>query len=318
MLRPVLLVCALLAAPSAACSSSGDDGSGDGEAVGDLLGTFRVQLVAQAGDTPAYTSVLGKIYDGPQPEAVIWTADTTDGSCTLLTPHVPFCSPACGSTAACVADNTCHPYPISQDVGSVRLKGAATTSGKTEIELSAVANSYQPAAGTILAYPPFEEGAAVEVTASGSAFTRGFTLRAPGVAPLDLAGAAALGLAGGQPLALSWAAPGAGAAARIALKLDISHHGGSKGKIECDADDTGALTIGAAMVDRLLALGAAGYPTIIVARQAVGHSAVATGHADLILSSEVEAPISVPGVISCTSDDQCTPPATCQNDLTCK
>jgi hypothetical protein len=312
-----LLACAALAAPAAACSSSEGD-PGDGEAVGDLLGTFRVQLVAQMADTPAYTAVLGKIYDGVQPETVIWSAAATDGPCTLLTPRAPFCAPACGSTAACVADNTCQPYPASQDLGAVRLKGVATTTGRTEIDLAAVSNSYQPAAGTLLAYPPFDEGDPVEVAAGGSAFARAFTLRAQGVAPLALAGAGSLALAGGTPLALTWTAPGAAASSRIAVKLDISHHGGSKGKIECDADDTGALTIGAPLVDQLLALGAAGYPTIIVTREAIGHAAVAAGHADLIVSSQVEAPIAVPGVVSCTSNDDCTPPATCRSDLTCQ
>lgn len=301
-----------------ACGSSGDDApSGDGGETGDLLGTFRIQLVAPTADQAGYTSLLGKIYDGVQPETVIWEPAMTDGGCTLSTPRVPFCSTACGSTGACVEDDTCQAYPASQSVGTVTVRGVKTTTNATEVTLSAVSNSYQPPAGMQLAYPAFAEGDAISVSASGSAFAGAFTLNAKGVASLELANATSIALAAGTPLALSWTAP-AGDSSRIAVKLDISHHGGSKGKIECEVDDTGSLAVSAALVDKLLALGAAGYPTIIVTREVRGHASIASGHADLIVSSEVEAPITVPGVTSCTEDTDCPAPMTCQADLTCK
>ena len=307
---------------AAACSSDDAPPTPDADGnVGELLGTFRISLIAptETGGTvtPGHTSILGKVYDGPQPEAVIWEPRATAGGCTLSTPKVPFCSPGCGSTAVCVADNTCQPYPASQSVGTVRVTGLRTSNG-AELELTSVSNSYQVGAGITLMYPAFAEGDAVTVTASGSAFTGAFAVGTRGVGTLEVANAASLALQQGRSLALAWNAPGAVTTSKMHVKLDISHHGGSKGKIECDADDSGTLAIGDAMVDQLLSLGAAGYPTIILTRTTTGRVAVANGHVDLVVASEVEAPIAVPGVVSCTDDVQCTPPQTCQTDLTCR
>jgi hypothetical protein len=295
-------------------------GDGGGSAVGDRLGTFSVQLIAPRMETdgtttPGYTSVLGKVYDGVTPDTVVWEVAATSGGCTLSIPHVPFCATACGSTMACVADDTCAPYPAAQSVGAVHLDGVKTTAG-TGVDLTAVANSYQ-VAGATLAYPAFAEGDAITLTASGSAFATAFTASSKGVATLALTNAGSLALVAGAPLALGWTAP-ASAGSTIHVKLDISHHGGSKGKIECDAGDSGALSVASSLVDQLLGLGVAGFPTIIVTRAATGYAAVATGHVDLVVASEVEVAIGVPGVQSCTSDDQCTAPATCQDDLTCR
>lgn len=313
LLRKIIISGACLVA----CSSSSGDDTGSGSDVGDLLGTFQVELVEPTSDTPGYTAVLGKVFDGLQPDTVTWTEAASAGGCVLRTPSVPFCSPSCTSGSACVAANTCQPYPTSKSVGTVRLKAAQTASGSKDVELTAVQNSYQLPGGTMLAYPAFDEGATVEVTASGSDFSNAFTLRAKGIPPLELV-TQTFALRSGQALAVEWEAPSSSTDSTIGIKLDISHHGGSKGKIECSVDDTGSTTIAASLVDQLLALGAAGYPTIIVTRRSVGHSAAATGHVDLLITGELEKPIDVPGVISCTSDDDCTAPATCQDDLTCK
>jgi len=304
----------------AACSSQSTPDATNA-APGDLLGTFSVSLVAPkiAGDgstTPGYTSIFGKVYDGAQPQAVVWTPQSTDAGCVLSTPRTPFCSPGCGTAAACVAENTCQPYPASQSVGSVHVAGVKHGSS-TELDLVAVSNSYQPPAGTVLDYPGFAEGEAVDVITSGSSFADAFHATARGVSSLELANANSLALQSGGAFALAWTPPQT-EGSQIAIKLDISHHGGSKGKIECSIEDTGTVSIGAPMIDALLALGVAGYPSIIVTRTSTGHAAVADGHADLVVSSEVEVSISVPGVRSCTDSSQCTPPATCQSDLTCK
>lgn len=306
-------------------SSSGDDGADadadSGEAVGEQLGTFSVQLIAPRVEndgttTPGYTSVLGKVYNGVVPETVVWDTAMTSGACALAIPRVPFCSPACGSDMACVADSTCAAYPSAQSVGSVHLDGVKTATS-TGIDLTAVANTYQ-AAGVTLAYPAFAEGDSIKLTATGSAFAGAFTASSKGVATLALSNPAAIALVTGAPLALSWTAPAASISSTIHVQLDISHHGGSKGKIECDTADSGSLSVASALVDQLIGLGVAGYPTIIVTRAATGHAAVATGHVDLVVASEVEVPIVVPGVHSCTADDECTAPATCQDDLTCR
>ena len=287
---------------------------------GSLLGQFEVALIAprlesDGTTTPGHTTVFGKVYDGVQPQGTIWTTVSTANGCTLLTPSVPFCATPCGGSAVCVAADTCQPYPASKAVGTVQVKGVGSSAGAS-FDMTPISNGYQPTAATVLNYPAFAEGDAISFRASGSDFTPAFTLATTGVATLTLTNAT-LALAAGQPLALTWTAPTNGAS-KIFVKLDISHHGGSKGKIECDVADNGSLTISAAMVDALLALGTAGFPTIVVTRRATGHAAVATGHVDLFASSQVETAIAVPGVISCTDDTNCSPPKTCQPDLTCK
>ena len=137
------------------------------------------------------------------------------------------------------------------------------------------------------------------------------------IGPLQLTSADPA-LARDQPTTLTWSPPVGGGASRVWLQLDISHHGGSKGKIECDAPDTGSLTMSAMLMTRLLDLGAAGFPTVIVTRKATSSTLVTAGRVDLVLSSKVEQPVTVPGIQSCTEDTDCTPPQTCQNDLTCR
>jgi len=314
-------VCIVLGVSAVASGCGGNSSSDDDDAAGDLLGTFSVQLVAprletDGTTTPGYTSVLGKVYDGTTPETVLWDASMTSGDCTLSIPRVPFCSPSCGANMACVDDGVCAAYPTAQSVGNVHLDGVKTTSG-TGVDLTAVSNTYQ-AAGVTLAYPAFAEGDTISLTASGSTFASAFTASTKGVGELSLASGSTLALASGTALQLGWTAATSSSASTVHVKLDISHHGGSKGKVECDTADAGSLTLASAMVDQLLGLGAAGYPTIIVTRSSVGHAAAATGHVDLEVSSQVEVPITVPGVQSCTDDTQCTAPATCQDDLTCR
>ena len=73
-----------------------------------------------------------------------------------------------------------------------------------------------------------------------------------------------------KPLTLTWTAKGASADSTIHVHLDISHHGGTKGQIECDTADSGSLTIGASLVTQLVNLGVAGFPTVRLTRSSVG------------------------------------------------
>jgi hypothetical protein len=137
------------------------------------------------------------------------------------------------------------------------------------------------------------------------------------IAPLDFAGP--VRLEKGKPLALDWAVPSQPELTRIQLRLDISHHGGSRGKIECDVADSGKLEIASALVDALLELGAAGFPTVILTRIAAGGSGDAEPkqvHFNVLAS--VERAVEIEGLVSCANDSQCAAPAKCQPDLTCK
>jgi hypothetical protein len=280
-----------------------------------LVGSFQVQLIAATDASPAKTAVLGKIYDGPTPPAVVWEQADERGDCRLMTPRVPFCSTPCGGSAVCVEDDTCEPYPAAHGAGTVTLGGVRLTDGGASFAMDPINNTYQPGAGVTLEYPAFDEGAEVTLAAAGDYF-HAFELAAAGVRPLELADTA-LALAQDTPLDLEWTA-GSVASARIRVKLDISHHGGTRGMITCEAADTGALTIDGGLIGRLLDLGVAGFPTIIVTRESIGAVTIAPGRVELVLSSSLEHAVDVPGVESCTADDQCPAGQTCQPDLTCQ
>lgn len=326
-----LVLCGLAHVVSA-CSSSADAGadsdqgadSGTGSwdaAVGDesiLAGTFAVKLVPPDDDnaTAGTTSFLGKVYDGASLSEVVWEKSDASGGCTLLIPRVPYCSTPCGGTSACVEDETCQAYPVAHSAGTVTATGLRTTTGATTFSMSPVVNSYQPPATVSLAYPAFSEGDAITIESSGDYYAP-LRLTAKGIAPLKLT-SSTLALSTTTPLVLSWEAPGAGASSTIEVKLDISHHGGTKGKIECTTADTGSLEIPVALVSKLLALGVAGYPTVVVTRQSTGSATIAPGRVDLVVSSQVEAAVTVDGLVSCKDTTECPSGQTCQDDLTCK
>ncbi len=167
-----------------------------------------------------------------------------------------------------------------------------------------------------LAFAAVDDNAPVSLTAAGSSYTPAFSLSTAGIAPLTLT-SDALVLDATAPLALTWT-PGANPDARITVRLDISHHGGTRGKIECVTDDDGALAVDAALVDRLLDLGVSGFPTVIVAREHSGNTVLRDGRVDLVVTSIVERAVAIPGLTSCFDDADCAVGQTCQADLRCE
>ena len=296
-----------------------DGGMGDPNV---LAGSFQVRLVAPVPasmgnpEMAGFTTIVGKVSDGPTPSLIVWEKAATDGACTLSKPRVPFCAQPCGGSAACVENDKCQAYPSGKNIGTVHVTGVRTEAGKTEFDLTSVSNTYQPPADVKCPYPAFDEGADLRLDAAGGVYGA-FTLKARGIRPLVL-GADPLVLDSGKPLTVKWTAAGQANISTIHVKLDISHHGGTKGMIECDTPDTGSLTISAALVDQLKALGVAGYPSIIVSRRATGSTTLAPGRVDMVVSSEVEVLVSIPGLKSCTDTSECPMGQTCQSDLTCK
>lgn len=326
-----LALLALACNPTTETTDSTDSGGGTGgDATGGtgggddsvLVGTFQIKLVAPIpamGDTPATpgrTSLVGKIYDGPSPEQIIWEKGTVDGDCQLLTPRVPFCSTPCGGSAVCVEDETCQDYATAGSAGTITVRGLKLEGGATEFTMDPIANNYQPPIDVTLQYPAFAEGDAITLEAAGDRFGA-FTLAGTGIAPLELTNQT-VALAADTPVTLTWTAAGQPDLSRIHVKLDISHHGGTKGKIECDTADDGSLELSGALVTELLDLGVAGFPTIIVSREAVGSTTIAEGRLDVSVAATLERVVEIDGLTSCTDDANCPQGQTCQVDLTCK
>ncbi|HYQ44100.1 MAG TPA: hypothetical protein VER11_19095 [Polyangiaceae bacterium] len=312
----LLPICGLL---FAACNGSSDSPAGSGGAgAGDpnkLVGAFQVKLTPASDLGAATTSIFGRIYDGVTPVTTIWETSKVDGECTLSTPRVPFCSTPCGGSAACVEDDTCLAYPMAHSAGTVTMTGLKATNGSSPLELLLLSNNYQAPPSVPLAYPPFAEGDAINLAAAGDYFPV-FNLSSKGIAPLALT-STDLALKSGQPLNLTWT-KGGEAAAKIHVKLDISHHGGSKGQIECDTADSGSLAIASALVTQLLSLGVAGFPTVIVTRHTAGSTVISPGRVELEVSSSVEQAVTIDGLVSCTDTADCPDGQECQTDLTCK
>ncbi|MFC1609431.1 hypothetical protein ACFL6C_00600 [Myxococcota bacterium] len=292
------------------CSAGTGNGNGDADIPDDsdaAVGAFQVKVVA-ATTTPGYTSVFGKVFDGSTPQPLVWEETATVGDCELLVPRAPFCGEPCEGGSICVEDDECQGYPDALSVGTVVVQGIETASGATEFSMDPIANNYQPAVS--LAYPAFSEGDAIEFDPAGTAAFAAFTLNAKGIEELDLVNDS-IQVEHGLAINLEWVGPGQSGISEIHVKLDISHHGGPKGKIECLTEDTGSLQLTAGMLGQLLDLGYAGFPTIIVTRQSTGSATTAVGRVDLVVSSGAEKEVLIPGLISCNEDGDCPTGQTC-------
>jgi len=292
-------------------ASAGGATSGDPDAV---IGSFITALVPATDTEQGYTTVSGRVYDGVTPSTVVWDLLASAGGCQLLKPRAPFCSTPCQSGQVCVEDEQCASYPSAQDLGPVVLKGL----GSADITMKSIASSYQLPGDVVLPFPPASEGAPVSIQVAGGLFGA-FSVQTKMVAPLVSASAGALSLEAGKPLALLWQAAGAGgsALARMQIKVDISHHGGQKGKIECDVADSGSLEIPATLIAGLIELGVAGFPSVELARVATSAAAVSAGKVRFQVLSSVSRELIVPGVQSCHADADCASGKPCRQDLTC-
>lgn len=289
-------------------TTAGDGLSHDGTP--NPVGFFTVALAEATPTTPAYTSVGGKVYDGTNPSAYVETSIGSGSGCTVYKLTVPLCDPSCG-TDVCVADNTCRSYPASKNVGTVTVSGVATAAGATTITLVSVANSYQ--FGEDLAYPGFKQGDPIKLSATGGDYTA-FEISAQGIAPLTLQ-TSSPELSKTKALTLTWDSSGASSSGSIWAELNLSHHGGSRGYLECNVADTGSLTIPADLIAKLINLGVAGFPTLTLTRRSEGKANIPPGPVVLRVESSVSRTISVEGSISCLADTDCPTGRTCNQDV---
>ena len=308
-LTRVFLVAALLAG----CSSSGSldtdsPGSAGASSSPALTGTFTLSLknAVAATMTDAFSVAGGTVYDGAIPAVFPLVVEREEQDCQLLKPKIPFCTGGCGGDAACVDDETCAPYPQAQNVGIVQLDGLGAA--PVTMEPFPPSFAYQSSA---LPYPPCTEGDAVRLRADG------FRIQTACVAPLSVPDTDVLTVKREQAIKLAWEPPTYPGLTRLLIRLDVSHHGGKKGEIDCDVPDNGGFEIPASLVTALVDLGLAGYPTIVLTRVASA-SAMEQPDVKLVVSSGVEREVDT-GVTSCTDDTNCAAGQLCNTDkLTCE
>jgi hypothetical protein len=292
---------ALLAAAALGCSSGTPAPAPSG---GGLQGGFVVDFREAAALTmsPAFGAVTGKVYDGPVPAGLQLVLDRQQGDCKLFKPLAPFCDPTC-TGGVCVEDGRCQAYPQLQDVGVVRVTGLA--GGELALEPAVPQKpDYQSAA---LPHPPCEEGGVVGVRADT------FAIDGKCIAPLALTTAVPIPVRRDQPVKLAWNAPSVAGLGHVKLHLDIAHHGGKKGEIDCDTLDTGGFEIPAALVTALLNLGVAGFPTITLTRETRATASTAPG-VTLAISSSLEREVDT-GFVDCSETKPCPAAQTCDTTV---
>ena len=225
------------------------------------------------------------------------------GDCELLVPWAPFCSEPCTGGAKCTADDTCTAQPRMLDVGPVVLGGLGE-----ELTMEAIAGNYQ---SPTLPAEACAEGAPVSLHSSS------LSMEAPCIARLELTSKAPIPVAAAKSIDLAWARPASAADSRVKIHLDIAHHGGKKGEINCDIADTGSFSVPEALVTQLVSLGLAGYPDITLERYSVAADA-SNPKIQLRIGSLVRREVDT-GVLSCDEDSQCESGQTCNTaDRTCK
>ena len=295
--------------------AGGSGGTGGTTATGNpqakAYGKFEIRYVTGATAASSYAEIGGFMYDGPPAELVVWTKKKTDGACSLYTPGTPFCE-SCASGEVCVDTNVCRTPPATHDVGAVTLTGLNPPSGANPLALTAITN----ATGTTylcaetLPVPPCTEGTAVGLDAAGKGEYPAFSLQTQCIAPLVVTNPT-ITLESGKTFTLTWTPSGV-ASSRVTVFLDLSHHGGSKGRVLCDTPDTGSLQISGTLLESLMALGVTGYPRALFTRVLTATTPVGAGQAELKLYSDREYVAEIPGLVSCQNDTECTAPQTCQ------
>lgn len=292
---------------SPAAGASGDAGNA-GSAAGAagqaaaLHGTVSVTLVAPDSDSEGHTSLLARFFDGPTPPVLPLELRRELGACRLLVPTNPFCSTPC-TPAACTADDVCTPYPAPVALGTLSVTGLGAM---LNLEPTTSLSIYQSPS---LPYPACEAGRSVTASAHD------LELVAPCIEPLELSGPDPIPVSSGASVSLAWTPPAKDVGSVVRIGLDLAHHGGKKGEIECEVPDTGQFEIPEPLVSELVSLGLAGYPTINVTRLSRA-TAAANTELVLVISSSVERAIDS-GVRSCLDDSGCSEPEVCRADKTC-
>jgi hypothetical protein len=281
---------------NAAGTANGNGAAGSTPTAAEPRGTLVVSLNPATTDAPGYSTLIGRFFDGPSPDPFPLKLDSMAEGCELLVPLLPFCSEAC-TPDVCTANDVCTPYPNPLSVGPIAVLGLGAELSLMPMTTMIV---YQSPS---LAYPPCAEGSKVK------AFSSSFNLEAECLTPLELTGPDPLPVKKGAVVHVTWVAPPADSKSRVRIGLDVSHHGGKKGQIDCEVPDTGSFDIPEPLVTKLLGLGLAGYPTINVNRVSLG---VDPAHPDvsLLLSAAITRAVDT-GVMSCQDDAECHDGKTC-------
>jgi hypothetical protein len=269
-----------------------------------LVGWFEAAL--QEG----FTSVQGRVESAPTPLRVPALVSES-GACRFYRPPTLFCDPACAGGTTCTASGTCVEAPTAVFAGEVSVTGLSAP-----VEMAPSMPPYFYSNTGTLPHPGYAEGSDLVLYADGADAIAPFVLDVLGVAPL-VSPATSVPLVRDQVVALTWTAPASGDASTVHVDLNIAQHGGTPGWIECEVADTGNFSLPVALTNQLLDQGASGFPSLIMTRRSVDSADTAGGCVQWSAQSAVTLTVDIDGLTSCSEPADCTPPETCQGDLTC-
>jgi hypothetical protein len=262
------------------------------------------------------TTVQGKVKNGPDANNLVWDSEQTSGDCALLVPRIPFCETPCPNSEICVEENTCRGTSSAIDVGTVTVTGVLHAGAGEAVTLKSILKNYQTPATVTWDFPGVTPGASVALSASGGDVAA-FEINALGVSPLVVTSPPPE-LGGDTPIDLTWEPEVSGIETSIHVVVDISHHGGTRGLIECDTADDGALTIEGPLVKALSDKGTSGFPNILLSRSSIGSARTALGTVRLKVDALLQQEVTIEGQVSCNKDTDCADGTTCATDRVCR
>jgi hypothetical protein len=259
--------------------------------------------LAGSGDV-GYTMVSAVVYDGVS-RSNQWITAADAARCRLL--DRPTCAPACAEPMFCATGNRCVGTPTSKDLGTISIHGLAVPLELTRLGLSYGQSIPDP-------FPPAAPDTSITAATTGGDYAP-FSLEARAVEPLAFDGAD-LSVGHGRSLEVIWTPPTRPGVAHITalVVLQPSVFGPV---IECTFPDTGAASVPASLLDRLLDLGINGYPSLRLIRRTVTSTNIAPGCVELDINATVRRSLSVDGVTMCSDSSECPPPLTCRPNYTC-
>ncbi|MBN1611633.1 MAG: hypothetical protein JW940_33670 [Polyangiaceae bacterium] len=280
------------------------------------VGDFTITVKAPSSDTAGSTTFSGRVRNEAllASDGYVWTLLEESGKCQLTQPQAPFCDPTCTGTTKCVRTNNCVEPPVEQDVGAVTVKGLKLSSGEDEFTVNIQSENKKIYQKTGIAYPPCAAGDKLGLSAEGKTY-EAFSMETTCIDPLEMTVGDAVSLQKGKTTKLTWTAPDNPDTSKILIEIDISHHGGQTGQINCEVDDTGSFDLPEALTTHLIELGYAGFPDVSLTRVAWGSASMEPGRVDFSIVSTVDLPIDL-GVTSCDKDDSdCADGELCNDTL---
>ncbi len=264
------------------------------------LGRFTVDSNAD------YAFVTGSANDGVVPTSVL-TQLYASGDCIIWRRENPYCDPACDPGDTCGLDGTCVPYPVTQDLGLVRVDGLVQA-----VEMSPVSPGYTYF-DTSLPNPPWTPGAALSLTTGNGVWD---PIQLDGVAPETLAASSlAWVVTRERPFAMAWDDLGAPVPTEVVLELRIDQHGTTPSSAVCRFVDDGAAEVPADIIDELMGLGVTGFPAGSLVRRTADRADLGDGCLDFIASSSQLPHVSISGYTPCRSDEECPKGLECNEAL---